>query len=138
MYKYSQFSLLKESKDKIAIIANEEMGDFLWDIKDDGYPVDIKVVYDDDDYVYLSITDYRHNPVIWKDIKKNIEALIDATKDTFSISSVYYKVIQPDGRIFNRGEREIDAWYVFKTLTKDDTQLAYLTFEFEVIKGTIY
>lgn len=117
--------------------SEQDLNDVLSHLKDDGFPIEVKVVEDYDTHIFVNILDYEFHEsrkkndksIKWKDIKSDIERSIDLVGDKFS-ASVYYKFVNPDGRIPNRGYRDQSSWESFKQYVKDDMDICFLSIEF--------
>lgn len=99
----------------------DEISDILLSLKDDGFPIKVK---SESEYgssnIYVNILDYdfsksRKNQVKWVEISDDVERVVNAVSDKYLPIEVYYKFVQPDGRIFNRNEREFCSWESFQT-----------------------
>lgn len=116
----------------------QDIEDILLPIRDLGYD-NIKVeLLRYSYYIFVKIVDYNNKPLLFSDsIEDEFDRLFEYLKqNSIEISQVYYKKVEADGRIFNRGSRDslnisyfgID--YLKKFLLNE--KIAYLSFELKV------
>jgi hypothetical protein len=135
----NKYKHYKESIDYKNIL--EDIEDILLPIKDLGYNnIKAKLVKDYEYYIFISIVDYDNDPLIFsEDIYYDFDRLFDYLyQNNLKLNTVYYKKVEPDGRIFNRGTRDMlnmsyfDVNYLKKMLMNE--KIAYLSFEVGVDK----
>ena len=123
-----------DSDRQIANIAKEQLDDVLVYLKDDGYIAEVEVVMDYHAHIFLRLFDYQNKKEpLWKEIKDDIERCIEVIKDTFEPMTVYFKVIQPNGKIINKNNRDVTNWDSFKNYITDDTKLIYFSLVFNQV-----
>ncbi len=118
----------------------ENIEDILLSISDMGYNIQTKLIKDYNYHIFVNIVDYQDYEVgpleFTNEVEDDFDRLCEfVTENGFKMDKIYYKKIQPDGRIFNRMEREVS--YNYETF-KDETlgnKLAYLSFELKQIPG---
>lgn len=123
----------------------QEIEDVLLDLSDDGYNPKVTLSPDYKMHVYVSLLDYNDKPCDWDDLKEYITRVNELTKEYLKPTIVYYKLCQPDGRVFNKGNRDTERWDIFsskfweddtywpfsyKRGTKEKPLLAFLTLEY--------
>lgn len=121
------------SNEDIAKEAVSEIEPYLIDLKDDDYPAEITISMDYVAHLFLNITNYQNKSVSWKDIKETINRIINSVNDNFQIVTVFYKIRNKDGRIFNRNDRETKSLKNFEKVISENDELVYLSFEFKQI-----
>lgn len=119
----------------------QDIEDILLPIKDLGYNnIKAKLVKDYEDFIFINVVDYDNKPLIFnEDIEYEIDRLNEyLIENKFKIKEVYFKKVESDGRIFNRGTRDMlnlsyfDFDYLKKTFMNE--KLAYLSFEIKKIE----
>ena len=113
-------------------IARQEISDVLLPLRDEGLPIKVMVSMDLDVNIFVGILDYQHKSMKWRDIKDEVERCVDVAKLLkFNPVNVWYKQVHLDGRIFNKGNRELANWDDFIEVIKDEQTLAFLSIQFE-------
>jgi hypothetical protein len=130
----SNEKLLVENIDYKNIL--EDIEDILLPIKDLGYNnIKTKLIKDYEHIIFINIIDYDNEPLLFNDdIFYEFDRLFEyLSQNELQIYTVYYKKVEPDGRIFNRGSRDaLNLSYFgidyFKKLIMNE-KIAYLSFE---------
>ena len=130
----SSEKLLVENIDYKNIL--EDIEDILLPIKDLGYNnIKTKLIKDYEYIIFINIIDYNNEPLLFNDdIFYEFDRLFEyLSQNELQIYTVYYKKVEPDGRIFNRGSRDaLNLSYFgidyFKKLIMNE-KIAYLSFE---------
>lgn len=127
----NSYKLFESTTDmEIAELAKQEIEDILIFLKDNGCHVKVQAMMDEHSIVFVNILNYDNNPIMWSDIKDDIDRAIECVNDRFIPATAYYKVIQPDGRVFNKNNRDVDPWSRFyEYMNYNNRKLAYLSFE---------
>lgn len=113
----------------------EDIKDILSPIGDLGYNIETSLIKDYEYFIFINIINYENEPLLFnEDVVEEFDRLYEyLTQNRIQINSVYYKKVEPDGRIFNRGTRDMlnlsyfDFDYLKKFLMNG--KLAYLSFE---------
>jgi len=140
----NKYKHYKESIDYKNIL--EDIEDILLPIKDLGYNnIKAKLVKDyeyvaqylwkQNVYIFINVIDYDNEPLLFnEDVEYEFDRLFEyLVQNEIEINMVYYKKVEPDGRIFNRGTRDalnmsyFDINYLKKMLMNE--KIAYLSFE---------
>src|ERR1035437_8669088 len=111
----------------------ETIEDILIYLRDDGYPIDVKVVQDYKKHIFIGILNYHNNePVMWSVISNDIFRIIEVLKGKFSPDKVYYNFYET-GRFTSQYRRETQDWAGFKILNNgtNEKKLTYFSMEFE-------
>lgn len=110
----------------------EEMEDILIPITDLGYNPDVKLINHYNKYIQVNIIRYEDDPLkpeLLYIVEDEIDRLYEFAKSNgFLINKFYYKLVQPDGRIFNKYEdlETIHGYDNFKDIKKG-REIAYLS-----------
>lgn len=114
----------------------QDIEDILLPIRDLGYNIETELERGfTSTYIYLSIVNYDNEPLIFSEyVVEEFDRLYEyLIQNRIQINSVYYKKVEPDGRIFNRGTRDMLnlSYFSFDYLKNFlmDEKLAYLSFE---------
>lgn len=133
-YKIFNINILKlENANYDSIL--QDIEDILLPIGDLGYNIKTKLVKDYEYIIFINIVDYDNEPLLFnKDVEYEFDRLYEyLTQNELQIHTVYYKKLEPDGRIFNRGTRDMLnlSYFGFNYLKNYlmDKKLAYLSFE---------
>jgi hypothetical protein len=114
----------------------QDIEDILLPIRDLGYNnIKAELVKDYEYYIFIVVVNYDNEPLLFNE---NVECEFDRLFDylyqsDLKLNAVYYKKVEPDGRIFNRGTRDVlnmsyfDINYLKKMLMNE--KIAYLSFE---------
>ena len=97
----------------IAKTAKQDLDDILIYLKDDVFNVDVRVVMDYHANLFVDIMDYSNKPVLWKDIKDDVERGIEVVSDRFRPSTVYFRVLDKNGKITGNKDRDTRTWEDF-------------------------
>lgn len=130
----SNEKLLVENIDYKNIL--EDIEDILLPIKDLGYNnIKTELIKDYEYVIFINIIDYDNEPLLFNDdILDEFDRLFEyLSQNRLEIYTVYYKKVEPDGRIFNRGTRDVlNLSYFgidyFEKLIMNE-KIAYLSFE---------
>lgn len=101
MYGSLQYSNVEELK--------LELEDALIDLKDDGFNAEVKFSKDYKMHLFITFLDYQSKTATWNEIKDYVDR-VNIISDKFDPVGIYYKVMQPDGRVFNRNDRDFVGW----------------------------
>jgi hypothetical protein len=87
----------------------ENIKDILLPISDLGYDnIEVKLVKDYNYYIFVNIINYKDTPLSFVEIEDDILRLNDFVNNNgFEVNEIYYKKVQPDGRIFNKHVRDV-------------------------------
>jgi hypothetical protein len=113
----------------------QDIDDILLPIRDLGYNIETSLIKDYEYFIFINIIDYDNEPLIFsEDVVEEFDRLYEyLTQNRIQINSVYYKKVEPDGRIFNRGTRDMLnlSYFSFDYLKNFlmNEKLAYLSFE---------
>lgn len=109
-----------------------DMEDILAPIGDLGYDISAELVKDYNYYIFIKIIDYsKETLVLTEDVIIDLDRLYEfSITNGFEISKIYYKEVQPDGRIFNKGDRDVIFGYKYFKDKLKDKRLSFLSFEF--------
>jgi hypothetical protein len=112
-----------------------DIEDILLPISDLDYNIKVELVKDYVYHIFIRIIQYGDNFLNFtKNIEDELDRLYDFTEENgFKIDKVYYKKVRPDGRIFNKGEREVSNYEYFKKETRG-SKLAFLSIELKQVK----
>lgn len=100
-------------------------------ISDLGYNIKVELVKDYNYHIFVNILGYENERLDFtEEVEDEFDRLYDFTKENgFLINKVYYKAVQPDGRIFNFHNREtMNSYKGFKSEIRGK-KLAFLSFE---------
>lgn len=86
-----------------------ELEDSLLDLRDDGFNTAVRFSKDYKMHLFVAFLDYQSKTATWDDIKDYVER-VNTMVDKFEPVGIYYKIIQPDGRVFNRNDRDFISW----------------------------
>lgn len=120
----------------------EDINDILLPIKDLGYNnITVKLIKDYNYIIFINIVDYDNEPLIFnEDIEYEFDRLFDyLEQNNLKLNKVYYKKVESDGRIFNKGTRDtlnmsyFDINYLKREIM--NKKIAYLSFEVEDVKN---
>lgn len=136
----------------------EDINDILLPIKDLGYNnIKVKLIKDYNYIIFINIVDYDNEPLVFnEDIEYEFDRLFDyLEQNNLKLNKVYYKKVESDGRIFNKGTRDelnfsnplsrysffsdvnnmsyFDINYLKKEIM--NKKIAYLSFEVEDLKN---
>ena len=120
----------------------EDINDILLPIKDLGYNnIKVKLIKDYNYIIFINIVDYDNEPLVFnEDIEYEFDRLFDyLEQNNLKLNKVYYKKVESDGRIFNRGTRDelnmsyFDINYLKKEIMSK--KIAYISFEVEDLKN---
>lgn len=119
----------------------EDIYDILLPIKDLGYNnIKVKLIKDYNYIIFINIVDYDNEPLMFNEyIEYEFDRLFDyLEQNNLKLNKVYYKKVESDGRIFNKGTRDTLNMSYFDTnyLKKEimNKKIAYLSFEVEDVK----
>lgn len=134
----SNEKLLVENIDYKNIL--EDIEDILLPIKDLGYNnIKTELIKDYEYVIFINIMDYDNEPLLFNDdILDEFDRLFEyLSQNRLEIYTVYYKKVEPDGRIFNRGTGDVlNLSYFgidyFKKLIMNE-KITYLSFELKKI-----
>lgn len=87
----------------------EDINDILLPIKDLGYNnITVKLIKDYNYIIFINIVDYDNEPLIFNEyIEYEFDRLFDYLEQSnLKLNKVYYKKVESDGRIFNKGTRD--------------------------------
>lgn len=120
----------------------EDINDILLPIKDLGYNnIKVKLIKDYNYIIFINIVDYDNEPLVFnEDIEYEFDRLFDyLEQNNLKLNKVYYKKVESDGRIFNRGSRDIlnMSYFDINYLKKEimSKKIAYISFEVEDLKN---
>ena len=116
-----------ESKSEDEVI-KEDIEDILLNLKDLGCETEVNLGLDLFPFISVSFLLYHGQPAKWSVIEDEFLRVLDLTKDKYIIDIVYYKEVQPNGRIFNRGNRdtlELDSFLDY--MSTKNAKLAHLS-----------
>ena len=82
-----------------------ELEDVLLELNDEGFNSKVTFNKDYKMHLFVQFLDYQSEKASWDDINDCVER-VNKIADKFIPVGVYYKIMQPDGRIYNRNERE--------------------------------
>lgn len=122
----------------------QDIEDILLPIGDMGYNIKVEIIRDYKvmEYVpyhiFINVVDYGNEPLLFDDVVEDeFDRLFDYLKQNdIEINQVYYKKVEPDGRIFNRNSRDslnisyFGINYLKKYLMNE--KIAFLSFELKV------
>lgn len=120
----------------------EDINDILLPIKDLGYNnIKVELIKDYNYIIFINIVDYDNEPLVFnEDIEYEFDRLFDyLEQNNLKLNKVYYKKVESDGRIFNKGTRDtlnmsyFDINYLKKEIM--NKKIAYLSFEVEDVKN---
>ena len=108
-----------------------EIEDVLLELKDDYFEPTVTVSKDYKTHIFLNIINYQSKSAKWELIKDTIFRINNMLQGQFTPRTTYYKIIQPDGRIFNKGSRDIESWEEFdEFVTLKDPTLCFFSLEY--------
>jgi hypothetical protein len=133
----------KQYKESVIYYDNilHDIEDILLPIRDLGYNnIKARLVKDNEYYIFINVVDYDNEPLLFnEDVEYEFYRLFEyLNRNEIEMSTVYYKKVESDGRIFNRGTRDMLnlSYFSFDYLRNFfmNEKLAYLSFELKVIK----
>lgn len=122
----------------------ENIKDILLPISDMGYDINARLIKDYNYHIFVNIVDYKQYSTIYeigplnftKEIEEEFDRLYEfGIENGFKVDKIYYKYIQPDGRVFNFHSREVS--YSYDDFKKEaiGKKLAYLSFDMKQVPG---
>jgi len=112
----------------------QEIEDHLIHLSDMGYKIKAKLIKDYSYIIFLNILDYDDKLLSYDEITHGyFEGMVlFCEQNNFKLERIYYKKVNDDGRIFNRGDREIRSDIFDESFIGN--KLAFLSFEFKQVE----
>lgn len=103
-------------------------------LSDMGYKIKVKLIKDYSNHIFLNILDYDDKLLSYDEITHgDFERMVlFCEQNNFKLERIYYKEVNDDGRIFNRGDRKIRSDIFDESFIGN--KLAFLSFEFKEVE----